>query len=85
MQEKGPGDYEYISVTTQAEARNRLQHYLRKTSATPEANRAGKVPDAADTAKTEAAVQRADRFVRLSEVRTITNEALFESKKKVLS
>lgn len=66
----------------QAEAGNRLEQWLRKTSTAQEADQAAKVPVATNTVKTEVAVQEANHYVLLSEVKTMTDQSLLGSKKE---
>lgn len=52
-----PVDGEHFLAAGQAEAGNRLDYWLRKTSTAQKADRAGRVPAATDIVKTEIAVQ----------------------------
>lgn len=76
------GGEEYSYMTDQAEAGNRLGHWLRKTSTVEEADEAVKVSLATDTAKTIVSLQRVDHYVRFSGVRVMKDQALFEAKKE---
>lgn len=60
-----PKDDKDFFTIRQGEARNRLEHWLKKTSTAHKTDRAGKLSAATDTDKTEITVEGADRYVFL--------------------
>lgn len=76
------GDDKQCFAVGQAEAKSRLEHWLRQTGTSHKAVGAEKVPAATDTAKTKIAVQEVDHHVRLSNMKTMIDKALFEPEKK---
>lgn len=74
------GGDEHFFVAGQAEAGIRLKHRLRKTGAAGEADRARKVSAATDSVKAKVAAQGTEHYGRLSEVRTMIDQALLDFK-----
>lgn len=76
------GDDEYSSVTGQADAKNRLEYSLRKTITAQKTAKGVKVSAATSIVINKVVVPGFDHYVRLSELKTIIEQAFLKCKKE---
>lgn len=84
-QEKLPGDDKHPIAVRRDGTENRLEHWLYKVSTAQKRDAAGKAPVATDTNDVEdvgTANKNGDRLVRLSEVKSMIDQALVKFEKR---